>query len=203
VTEFRLEVARDPTFTQREGVFLWPSPPPGILAFRFGFNFSPATVYYWRASLRCGAVTGPSSVVWSFTTGSNGVLLPAPALIAPAPDSTVSATQVTLQWSTVAGAVEYLVAWQKVGETGPRYYRWASGSSVTIGGLSPATTYEWWVAARNDYAIGESSVRWRFTTSATAATVAAPPAGAVTVVDPAARTLEIHEPRAPQAHDGD
>ena len=42
-------------------------------------------------------------------------------------------------------------------------------------GLSPNTTYEWWVQARNDYAWGDDSAHWTFTTGPSGALISAGP----------------------------
>jgi hypothetical protein len=84
---------------------------------------------------------------------------------APANGSTVPTTTVTLQWSSVSGAVEYLVHWREVGEGGYTY-RWVNDTQTTISRLSANTTYEWWISARNDYAIGADAEIWQFTTPA-------------------------------------
>lgn len=133
--------------------------------FRFPWNFQPATTYYWRAWLLCGEIAGPYSEVWSFTTGSGGTILPAPTLIAPANGSTLPSLSVTLQWSAVDGAVEYLVHWRKAGEGGYTY-SWVTDTQKEIRWLEPQTSYEWWISARNDYAIGNDSETWQFTTPA-------------------------------------
>lgn len=186
-TLLRLQVANDPGFTQVVSS-LWYGRGTGAGQFRFPYNFSPATTYYWRAWLLCGDTAGPYSDVWSFTTGSGGTILPAPTLVAPGNGSTVPTTTVTLQWSSVSGAVEYLVHWRKVGEGGYSY-QWVSDTQTTISWLSINTTYEWWVSARNDYAIGADSETWQFTTPAGSLSV--PPqdsnfsfveGGAVTIV---------------------
>ena len=163
-TEERLQVAKDPGFTQIVES-LWSSGNiAGVSQFRFPGNLAPATTYYWRARLVCGDRNGPYSEVWSFTTGSGGAVLPAPALVAPADRITVPNTTVTLQWSPVPGAVEYLLHWREVGETGLSY-RWMNATKVTWRWRAN-TTYEWWVSARNDYAIGTDSEIWHFTTPA-------------------------------------
>ena len=163
-TASHLEVAKDPDFTV--GAWsLWSSRATGVKEFRFSGNLDPATTYYWRAWLMCRETDGPYSDVWSFTTGFGGTILPAPTLIAPANGSTLTATQVTLQWSVVDGAVEYLVHWREVGWGGYNY-QWVSDTQTTISWLSANTTYEWWISARNDYAIGTDSETWQFITPA-------------------------------------
>jgi hypothetical protein len=164
-TTLRIQVAPDSDFTQ--GVWnYWSSyRTTGVHASRFPLNLAPSTTYYWRAWLVCDDDEGLYTEVWSFTTGSSGVVLPGPALTAPADGSTLSSLAVTLQWSDVDGAVEYVVYWQKAGGS-MTYYRWATETQEEITRLEANTTYEWWVAARNDYAIGKDSETWQFATPA-------------------------------------
>jgi hypothetical protein len=61
--------------------------------------------------------------------------------------------------------VEYVVHWREVGEGGYTY-SWETDTQREISGLEANTTYEWWVSARNDYAIGDDSETWQFTTPA-------------------------------------
>jgi len=162
-TGMRLEVSDDSGFTGNIRS-LWSGATLGVREFRFSSNLDPATTYYWRAWLMCDDIQGPYSDVWSFTTGSGGTILPAPALVAPASGSTVPTTTATLQWSSVPGAIEYLVYWRKVGQGGYAY-EWVTDTQTTIGWLNADTTYEWWASARNDYAMGVDSEKWQFTTS--------------------------------------
>ena len=164
-TAFRLEVAEDAGFTSSVNS-LWTGYYAGVRGFRFSSNLDPSTTYYWRAWFTCDAIQGPYSEVWSFTTGSGGTVLPAPALVAPANGSTVPTTAVTLQWSPVSGAAEYLVHWREVGTSGYSY-RWVNDTQTTISWLEADTTYEWWVSARNDYGVGTDSETWQFTMPAT------------------------------------
>jgi hypothetical protein len=165
-TQLHLEIAQDAGFTRRggcdlstrgQGVGHW------IDEFRCPYNFAPATTYYWRTHLMCGQnIQGHYSQVWSFTTGSGGTILSAPVLIAPANGSAVPSTNAIMQWSSVSGAVEYLVWWKK-DDTATNVI-FLSGTQMTLSRLSPNTTYEWWVVARNDYAWGNKPVHWTFTT---------------------------------------
>jgi hypothetical protein len=160
-----VEAARDPGFTQLVSS-LWTSSAQGPYQYRFIRNFDPATTYYWRAYLECGDdVYGPYSVVWSFTAGSGGTILPAPTLVAPADGGAIPATSADLKWSSVSGAVEYRVHWRKAGTTGSTFRR-LDDTQATVSGLSANTTYEWWSAARNDYAWSSESPHWTFTTGA-------------------------------------
>jgi len=159
-TAFRLQVARDAAFSQSAGSLR--AGIHGEYQFRFSINLDPSTTYYWRAYLICGSIQGPYSDVWAFTTGSGGTVLPAPALVAPANGTGVPATTVTLQWSSVSGAVEYLVRWRTPDEGG-HTNSWLNDTQMTES-FASGTTYEWWVSARNDYAIGADSEKWKFTT---------------------------------------
>ena len=105
-TKLILEAAQDPDFTQDVSSFSSSYRTTGTHEYRFGWNFYPGTTYYWRAWLTCGEIKGPYSDVWSFTTGSGGAILPAPALSAPADGSALSSLPVTLRWSAVGGALE-------------------------------------------------------------------------------------------------
>lgn len=163
-TTLRLQVAKDSGFTQSVRS-LWSGGTSGVSEFRFTSNLDPATTYYWRAWLMCNDTQGPYSEVWSFTTGSDGTILAAPMLTAPANGSTLPSLPVTLQWSTVDGTVEYLLRWRKVGQGGYTY-SWQTETQREFSWLEANTSYEWWVSARNDYAIGENSETWQFTTPA-------------------------------------
>lgn len=155
----RLQVSRTPGFTQIvKTLNAWHEDS----AFRFDKNFDAATTYYWRAFLLCGETQSPYSEVWSFTTGSDGTILPAPTLVAPANGSMVH-TPVSVQWAPVPGAVEYLVHWGPKG-SGGYTFEWVSGTQYTIyEGID--VNDEWWVTARNDYALGTDSEKWTFTTT--------------------------------------
>jgi len=160
----QLQVARDAQFAQVVSGG-GGGPPQGVFRIRDSDNFDPATTYYWRTRLLCGDTEGPYSDVWSFTTGSGGTILPAPTLIAPANGSSVPSTAASLQWSAVSGAVEYTVCRWEVGGSTHYCYR-VNDTQLTISWLSPNTTYEWGVSARNDYAWGDGSETWQFTAPA-------------------------------------
>ncbi len=162
VTRVRLAIAKDSSFTQTVAS-LWTSYSSGVDEFRFSRNFDPATTYYWRAWFMWDDVEGPYSEVWSFTTGSNGTILPAPVLLAPPNGSTLPSTGATLQWSPVSGAQEYLVHWRAAGSSGYSW-TWTADTQAQVG-CGTNTTCEWWVAARNDYAVGADSEIWQFTTT--------------------------------------
>ena len=131
---------------------------------RINDNLEASTTYYWRVSFACSETEGPPAEVREFTSGSGGIILPAPKLISPPDASTISTENVLLQWEPVDGAVEYLIRWGESTKTS-RWVPWVSDTQYHITyGLKPSTSYEWSVAARNDYAIGEFSTR-QFTTA--------------------------------------
>ena len=118
-----------------------------------------------RAWLVCDEIEGPYSEVWSFTSGSGGTIPPAPTLIAPADGITLTTVPVTLEWSAVNEAVEYLFGWRKVDQSFT-FVTWVPDTEITMYSqwFTPDTTYQWWVEARSDYAIGPASTTWEFTT---------------------------------------
>jgi hypothetical protein len=161
-TLLHLELARDPDFAWMVSSLWWSGAGTGVGEFRFNFNLDPATTYYWRAWLTCDDIEGPYSDVWSFTTGSGGTILSAPALIAPANGSAPPSLPVTLQWSAVDGAVEYQPHWRNVGGVFT-VVSWVTETQMGLYWLEANASYEWWVSARNDYAFGEDSEIWQFT----------------------------------------
>ena len=126
-------------------------------------NLQPATKYYWHVRDQCGAVYSPYSTVFTFTTGSGGILLPAPTQISPVSGTVGLIKPVTLTWTSVAGAAGYQVHYGRVG-SGSYTLLQTGGTSYVLNSPNPNSTYEWWVNAYNNYAYGASSPRWRFTT---------------------------------------
>jgi M6 family metalloprotease-like protein len=169
-TAARLQVASDPGFTQIATEW-WIGSAHGPYQLRDYWNLDPGTVYYWRTFLMCGeTVHGPYSATWTFTTGSGGVILPAPNLLAPPNGAVLPGTSTTLQWTAVNGAVEYFAFWWI--PNGGGYLSRTTSTSLVPWYLAPNSTFQWTAAARNDYAWGNDSVTWTFTTGA-----GAPPGG--------------------------
>jgi hypothetical protein len=129
---------------------------------RLFYNLEPATTYYWRVQDVCGSVYSPYSPSFSFITGSGGIILPAPTLISPADDTVGIEQEATLTWDTVGGAVGYELF--RCREGGGCWLYFTSSTSQVIRYLDPNTTYEWYVDAYNDYAYGNQSDVWQFTT---------------------------------------
>jgi hypothetical protein len=143
---------------------VWSSPAQGEDSWRLDNNLNPNTTYYWRARLICGSERGTYVPTWSFISGSGGSILPGPSLISPHNSSTTATTRVKFEWNAIDDAVEYKV-WYHYIAGGPSwtFYNWVQTTSYTVE-LSPGSTIEWGVQARNDYAIGNSSSTWTFYT---------------------------------------
>ena len=162
-TGFSVQLSEDQAFVS--GLLTWGrGHPQGIGRGRFWRNLLPDKVYYWRAYLQCGQTRSPYTPVWSLRTGSQGAILESPSLLAPADGATLASWPVTLQWLPVTGAIEYLVQWEG-GETPG--FEWVTETHLALSArwIQPHTLYRWWVSALNDYAIGDESARWRFTTA--------------------------------------
>ncbi|MBP1694043.1 MAG: Fibronectin, type domain protein, partial [Chloroflexi bacterium] len=132
-------------------------------------NLAPATTYYWKVWLRCGEIESPHSEMWSFTTGSDGIILPAPILLSPPDGSEIWSEDlpVILQWSEVTGAEEYKVVLLKW-DAGIWYRVWwtfvTETEAIIPNLLTQNSTYKWWVQPINNYAIGTTSSEWMFET---------------------------------------
>jgi len=126
-------------------------------------NLDPAITYYWRVQDVCGSIYSPYSPSFSFTTGSGGVILPAPTLLSPANGTVGVGQEVTVTWSSVSGAIGYQV-WTRRAGTGGGILYFTSANSQIVRYLQANTTYEWFVDAYNDYAYGDQSNVWQFTT---------------------------------------
>ncbi len=124
-------------------------------------NLQSATTYYWRAYLMCGEAQGPYSAMWSFTTGSGGDTLPAPQLVSPADGSALPGQEVTVEWTPVTGAVGYQI---NLVHGGFHEGKFTTETSWILDELEANSSYEWWVVGRNDYAWGDESAHWTFTT---------------------------------------
>jgi hypothetical protein len=124
-------------------------------------NLEPATTYYWRVNEVCGAVEGPFSSVFSFTTGSNGVILAAPNLVSPVNGTVGVEQEAILTWDAVGNAKGY--ASHVCEKTGGCVLSFTSTTTSTFY-LNPNTEYIWYVFAYNEYAYGNQSERWTFTT---------------------------------------
>ena len=132
-------------------------------------NLDPETTYYWKVWLTCGDVESPHSELWSFTTGSDNLILPAPTLLSPADGSEIWSKDlpVRLDWEAVAGADEYRVVLLRYdfGEWYRNYETTVTATEFVIPfSLYQNTWYKWYVQPINDYAIGTASSAWMFNT---------------------------------------
>jgi hypothetical protein len=138
---------------------------PGLDGFqelRLNSNLEPNTLYYWRVTFLCGdwdspeAKKGGSSTA-SFISGSGGAILPMPVPIAPTEGSVIGGKAV-FRWSAVAGAKGYLLS---SGTSGFFYPEFTNGIDtnyeVDFSSISGHYSYNWSVAAYNDYAVGPFS----------------------------------------------
>jgi hypothetical protein len=124
-------------------------------------NLKAGTTYYWRVNDVCGAANSPFSSVFSFTTGSNGTILPAPNLVSPADGTTNVGEEMTFTWDAVGGATGYEpYVCEKQGNCTLSF----TPATTETFYLNPNTEYRWHVFAYNDYAYGNQSEEWTFTT---------------------------------------
>jgi hypothetical protein len=135
------------------------------------YNLQPSTVYYWRV----GTVYNDDydHPEWiderTFTTGqAGGPILPAPILTAPPNNSSISFDNVILTWSPVDGAIEYSVS--LLDKTNDSWYGFTTTNPQLdisqSGWFTPASNYEWYIEARNNYAWSSRSTTWAFTITA-------------------------------------
>jgi|GEM_PF-1472239 len=152
-----LEVATDAEFSDVVVNLITNSP-----LYRDSDNFDPATTYYWRTWMVCDEGDGPYSEVWAFTTGSGGVLPPAPELVSPPDGATVplGSTPVRVTWSAVTGAEDYIVT--RRDRRGGTYTYSSTENYADISYLDENTTHEWRAIARNAYGYGAESEAQRF-----------------------------------------
>jgi len=123
-------------------------------------NRIPSTTYYWQVEIN-GENYGLSDE-WSFTTGSNGVILPAPVMISPKNDIYVSG-EVIAEWQPVNGALQFQVNVRKEDGSGIAMITSDTTANITDW-IDPGYHYEWFVQARNSYAWGTESVHEKFNT---------------------------------------
>ncbi len=166
-----LEVATDTSFSNTSLVASISFGPASAIwtngGTRLPGNLNPSTIYYWRTFVVCGNRQGPYSPTWSLKSGPpGGPLLPPPDLSLPLSGTTIPPNSVTLQWTTVTNALDYLVVWYPASAASSFDFAYVNGTSLTIGPLQENTTYDWYVQARNSYADGTPpNPAWEFSTS--------------------------------------
>lgn len=100
----------------------------------------PETTYQATVTARAGAVAGSPSAVVEFTTPMAPP--PAPAGLSAA----ATARDATLTWDAVPGADGYVLSWRLSGAQAWTTVRTA-GTSLSLGDLAPATSYEMRIGA--------------------------------------------------------
>jgi hypothetical protein len=125
-------------------------------------NLQPGTTTYWHALDYCSFGFSPYSSVFTFTTGSGGVILPGPALVSPASGTVGVGAQVTLTWNAVGGASGYQL-WLSQPD-GSNYSYFVTTLWQAVQSLQASATYTWYVQAYNDYAYGAESEQRIFQT---------------------------------------
>lgn len=165
ISEFHLEVATEPSFGALENSLRAIGPRLGewhfdfspSLLFRPEYSFAPGTTYYWRAYVQCGEERGPYSAAARFTTGKEGVKLPAPTIVSPNSGAVLTGTSVYIEWTPVPGALEYFVEFSGSPDV-RRYSYWVTETSSTNGYLQPNAAYSLTVSAVNEYAYGQNAL---------------------------------------------
>lgn len=151
------------------GCYLWFWYDRGLESYRSWENLAPATKYYWRVGTIVNNDTAHPiwSREWSFTTGSGGIILPAPTLVSPADNVSIPQSSLILTWNPVAGAKEYALWVYSPTEYSNRIYYSTDTSEdfrFIIGNTwKKDIPYQWYVTVRNDYAWSAESARRNFT----------------------------------------
>lgn len=160
VTRVRLEISTSAVFDTIDSSVI---ARPSSTDWWFPFDLQSDTQYYWRMQAWCGDVRGPYTSARAFRTGSGGTGPASPQRTAPA-NGTTTETTLTFRWQAVDGATGYVVYYRPVGQNGYSYVRLTVTQWTDT--LTPGTTYEWWVRARNDYSLSEITEHWQFTVQA-------------------------------------
>jgi len=110
-------------------------------------SLSYSTTYYWRVKAFDGNVYSDWSNSFSFTTES--LTLSSPNLLTPGSDATAVNTTVTLDWTDVTNAAEYIVQYSTSSNfaTYNEYSTTSSGKEIT--GLNYNANYYWRAKAIN------------------------------------------------------
>jgi len=159
-----IQVAVDEGF---EGIILdgLVNPPRGRVNYTVWFNLEPSTTYYWRTWLNYPETRGAYSEVWSFITGSGGVIPQTPDPVDPPNGTRVWPGQVMLEWSAVPEAHSYEVNWGRLSMQYFEHSLSVGGTSTRVAATEPGTPYQWRVRAQSAYAWSDWSQTWTFTTA--------------------------------------
>jgi hypothetical protein len=133
-------------------VYAGTSSPPPLVGIAPGSSFQlsglpPGAQHWWRveALADCDAGTATSSPTWTFTTG-DCLPLAAPVPVTPVDGAGGQARAVSLGWTAVPGASAYEALVDTINPP-VRIAGSVTGTSLTLGGLLPQTTYSWRVRA--------------------------------------------------------
>jgi hypothetical protein len=164
VTHTIIDIADNPLFRPRYGGFLMYGLPNKVISIRAFENMQLGKTYYWRAYSVCGDNTSDFSAVYTFTTASSGVVLPAPTLLSPASNISGVGSTLTLSWTPIAGADGYRMRYGPAASSGFNLGGTFPKSPFELKFLRPNTVYEWSVSAVNEFGYGTESEKRRFTT---------------------------------------
>jgi hypothetical protein len=124
-------------------------------------NLLEGKTYYWRAFDQCGGIKGPYSSVGSFITPSGGGILPATPVLSKPDNGAIGLNNpVSLQWSSVQGATNYLVIVSSLA-SGESFFYTIQTSYPFTGTVG--TNYSWTVRAENSYGYSPKPDLWSFT----------------------------------------
>jgi len=142
------------------------SPTPTVVATVTNTNYTPSsplsgsTTYSWYVVAKNAGGSAPPSPTWSFTT------IPGPpaqvTLSSPANGAGGQGLTPTLSWNASPGASSYDVA---LGSPTPVVVATVSTTSYTpSSGLTPKSTYSWYIVAKNAGGSAQPSDTWTFMT---------------------------------------
>jgi len=106
-----------------------------------------STSYYWRVKAFDGSVYSDWSTASRFTTES--LSLSSPTLVSPSNGATNVNTTVTLDWTAVTNATEYIVQYSSSSDFSSNTEYTLTATEKEISGLDYNSTYYWRVKAKN------------------------------------------------------
>ncbi len=107
-------------------------------------SLEPGTTYFWRVRAK-GAVLGPWSGCWSFSTPPAVPPSGTPVLTDPPDRETEMPTEITFKWECVPEAGSYML---RLGPNcGSLSYHASTACETTLSDLEPGTSYCWMVRA--------------------------------------------------------